>query len=260
MHIAQRDLILFVLDALCDALSMMMALLLLRVRIRPVRNCFAAFFGAAIAFAVEKARISQAGCLALWLPAALAMMCFAGCAGRGARFLLRSAALLLGCEGMLGGLVLAFYGAVESLSAAYALSTLVSAAIFVTLMREKRKMVSVSCVRVGCVIQGRRIWFDAIADSGNSLRDYLTHRPVIVAPLAVLNRLDRRRLRLRPISADTAGGRTMMALTIPAQTVLIAGGKKKDVEAALAFSAGIGKRAPALVPAALLEWMNELGE
>ncbi len=53
-------------------------------------------------------------------------------------------------------------------------------------------------------------------DSGNTLRDYLTHLPVIVLP----EEAGRRRMglsgaALRPIFADTAGGRQMMGVLTP---------------------------------------------
>ena len=50
-----------------------------------------------------------------------------------------------------------------------------------------------------------------MVDSGNCLRDYLTHRPVIVMPQARGYRLfGLENTPLRPIFADTAGGRQMM--------------------------------------------------
>ena len=58
---------------------------------------------------------------------------------------------------------------------------------------------------------------------------------------------------LRPIFADTAGGRQMMEIFVPQETVLLFGGKRRRVLAAVALCSGLGSGAPALVPASLLE-------
>ena len=41
-----------------------------------------------------------------------------------------------------------------------------------------------SRLRIRCAFRGREITLHAIADSGNTLRDYLTHKPVVVLPQA----------------------------------------------------------------------------
>ena len=100
---------------------------------------------------------------------------------------------------------------------------------------------------------GRTAAFTAMVDSGNCLRDYLTHRPVIVMPQARGYRLfGLENTPLRPIFADTAGGRQMLCLT-PEATILDNGQTKRAVEALLALSPGLGGNAPALLPVSLLE-------
>ena len=95
---------------------------------------------------------------------------------------------------------------------------------------------------------------DGLVDSGNCLRDYLTHRPVIVMPQARGYRLfGLENTPLRPIFADTAGGRQMMLCLTPEATILDNGQTKRAVEALLALSPGLGGNAPALLPVSLLE-------
>lgn len=95
--------------------------------------------------------------------------------------------------------------------------------------------------------------FSAVVDSGNCLRDYLTHRPVIVIPQARGNRLfGLEDTPLRPIFADTAGGRQMMFCLTPERTILCDGRNEWAVEAMLGTFAGAWGNAPALLPASLL--------
>lgn len=78
-----------------------------------------------------------------------------------------------------------------------------------------------------------------MVDSGNCLRDYLTHRPVIVIPQARGNRLfGLEDTPLRPIFADTAGGRQMMFCLTPERTILCDGRNEWAVEAMLGTFAG----------------------
>ncbi|MFR5786253.1 MAG: hypothetical protein ACLUHE_03325 [Christensenellales bacterium] len=86
--------------------------------------------------------------------------------------------------------------------------------------------------------------FTAVVDSGNCLRDYLTHRPVIVMPQARGYRLfGLENTPLRPIFADTAGGRQMMlCLTPEANHPLTTDETERAVEALLALSPGLGER------------------
>ena len=92
-----------------------------------------------------------------------------------------------------------------------------------------------------------------MVDSGNCLRDYLTHRPVIVMPQARGNRLFHLEgAPLRPIFADTAGGRQMMFCLMPKETILLDGKTERAVKAVLALSPGLGGNAPTLLPTSLL--------
>ncbi len=228
-----------------------MALRVLRVRIRPVFVFFAALVGAFAALAAKVARLSRGAEALLWLPIALFMMrVAAGREGRLRRVIGRAAALLA-CEGFLGGVVLALYGATGSLLAAHVLSIGCAGAVFVSARRSAAAYGDVHRVRVTCRMGERTLSFDAIVDSGNSLRDYLTHRPVIVAAAAEKSRLGDARTRL--IFADTAGGRQMMQLIIPDSVEIAIGRRTRQARAALAFSPAMGKDMPALVPASLLE-------
>lgn len=239
-------------DMTMDLLAIMMALRILGVRIRPIRVCFGAFFGASAAQIVRLIRCAAGQTALLWLPLAVGMMCISG-VKTGVRMALRSGMTLLACLGFLGGMVLALQGATGSLAAAYALSGACAAAVFVAALRGAKASCGVRHVRVECVIAEKRLMFDAIADSGNSLRDYLTHRPVIVAGEEIVKRLGDEAPPMRLIFADTAGGRQMMRMTIPKKTQLFYDGRVVAVKAALAFSPGLDKNAPALVPASLLE-------
>ena len=203
------------------------------------------------ALAAKVARLSRGAEALMWLPVALFMMRIAaGRAGRLRRAIGR-AAVLLACEGFLGGVVLALYGATGSLPAAHVLSIGCAGAVFVSARRSAAAYGGVQRVRVTCRIGERTLGFDAIMDSGNSLRDYLTHRPVIVAAAAEKSRMGDVRTRL--IFADTAGGRQMMQLFIPDSVEIAMEGERIQVLAALAFSPAMRADAPALVPASLLE-------
>lgn len=241
----------FALDALQNMLAAAMALCVLRVRIRPLFVFFAAVFGAFAALAANIAGLSRDAGMMLWLPIAMGMMRIA--AGREARVrrAFGRAAVLLACEGFLGGVVLALWGATGSLAAAHALSAGGAGAVFVSARRSAAAAGDVRRVHVTCRVAGKECWFDAIADSGNSLRDYLTHRPVIVAGMQVYARMENVRTRL--IFADTAGGRQMMQLVIPDGVTLVIGRERRQVAAALAFSPGMRGDMPALVPASLLK-------
>ena len=249
----QRLLVTFALDFFQNALAVMMALRVLRVRIRPLFVCFASLLGAFAALASGFADLSRGMNALLWLPIALAMMCAATGCERGWLRAIRRAFVLLACEGFLGGVVLALYGATGSLMAAHGLSAAASGAVFVSAWRAQSAAGDVRRVRVICCIGGREIAFDAIIDSGNSLRDYLTHKPVIVAGWGMYEQLEPTGMRMRPIFADTAGGRQMMQLTMPEHTMIVLDCGQKRVEAALAFSPALCADVPALLPASLLE-------
>ena len=108
-------------------------------------------------------------------------------------------------------------------------------------------------MRLVCLYRGKTASFDAMVDSGNTLRDYLTRLPVIVMPEAA----GRRRFHLgdaplRPIFADTAGGRQMMGVLAPQDISVEADGRRRTVRAVVALSPGMREGAPALVPASLM--------
>lgn len=246
---AGREALMLIIDIFQNTVALLMALRVLRVRIRPFRIVFAAIFGAAAAFSARIICLSRMQGMLAWLPVAAYMMRIA--AGTGAPW--RGATVLLACEGFLGGVVLALAGATGSLPLAHALSAAAAGAAFVNTMRAGRSARDTHRVRVRCVIGGREYAFDAIIDSGNSLRDYLSHRPVIVAGMDALGRGEMEGLRTRPIFADTAGGRQMMQMILPEQTTIEDNKTCLRVEAALAFSPGLRKGTPALAPSALLD-------
>lgn len=237
-------------DVLADALCLCMALRLMDRRVRPLRVGAAALLGAGMACAARRLGLSGPCAALLWLPAALAMARVA--CGRGR--MLRGAGLLLAAEGLLGGTVQALRGATGSLAAAWGIGTAASALMALSMLRARRAAHDVTRARFLCTVRGHTASFDAILDSGNSLRDYLTHRPVVVVPEAAA----RARLGLgdgvplRPILADTAGGRQRMGCLTPGTATLIAQGRRIPVRCVLALSPGLAPDAPALVPTALL--------
>lgn len=243
---------LFLLDTALDAVLLMIAARLGGMRIRPARVLFGALTGAGAALIVRRLALSPGQTAALWLPAALAMQ--AAAQGRGAlAHPVRHVLLLLSAAGLLGGTLTALAGAAGSLCAAYALCGVCMAAMTASVTRARRA----ACVRrveIVCRWRGRTARFEAMIDSGNTLRDYLTHRPVIVMPRALGRRLfgieDEA---LRPIFADTAGGRQWMELLVPAQTIVRADGQEKQVDAAVALCGALGGHAPVLAPASLTD-------
>ena len=187
------------------------------------------------------------------LPLAFSMMRIAAGAVKGFYGALRRTMTLLACAGFLGGVVLALEGALGSLMAAHAVSSVFAGAVFVGCLQAARAAQDTQRARVCCEIAGKAFEFEAIVDSGNSLRDYLTHRPVIVAgsDAEVMKAIEEANTRL--IFADTAGGKAMMRMVVPKETIIRTGNKQRHVRAALAFSPGMKAGMPALVPSALLE-------
>lgn len=249
MDTARRMALILATDLLMDGCMLAMALRILNVRIRLKRVCFAAFFGSCISCAAAFLRLSRPACMALWLPSALGMMRLGAGRAGSLRASLSRAAVLFACAGYLGGVVLALEGAAGQRHSALIVGAVLATAVFVICNRCACRRAHQGRVRIECIISGRRMAFDAIVDSGNSLRDYLTHRPVIVAPggQACL------RLPARPIFAQTAGGRQMMLLVVPQETIIHLRGERRRVAAALAFSPGLKRGTPALAPAALFE-------
>lgn len=240
-------------DMYQNTLMLLMALRILRVRIRPVRIGFAAFFGTIAAFATGYAHLSHGQGMLLSLPFAFMMMRIAAGAAKGTRDALRRTMTLLACAGFLGGVVLALAGALGSLPAAHTVSGVFAGAVFVGCLRAARTAQDAQKVYVRCEIAGKVFDFDAIVDSGNSLRDYLTHRPVIVAGINENMRKALEEINTRLIFADTAAGRVMMQMIVSEETSICVDNRWMRVHAALAFSPGMKAGAPALVPLALLE-------
>ena len=149
--------------------------------------------------------------------------------------------------------MLALRGATGSLAAAWGIGAAATAVMALSACRARRAAQDVTRARFLCTVRGRSASFEAIIDSGNGLRDYLTHRPVVVLPEAARDRL---RLGgdalLRPILADTAGGRQMMGCLTPECAEILVQGTRRAVRCVVALSPGLAPDAPALVPAALL--------
>ena len=239
-------------DVLANTLCLCMALRLMDRRVRPLRVAAAALLGAGIACAARSFGQSGPKAALTWLPAAL-LMARVAC-GRG-RTALRGALLLLAAEGLLGGTVLALCGATGSLAAAWGVGAAAFLCMALFMLRARRAARDVARTRFTCTVHGRTASFDAIIDSGNGLRDYLTHRPVVVLPETSARRalaLGEDAL-LRPILADTAGGRQMMGCLTPERAALRAQGKWIPARCVLALSPGLSPDAPALVPMALLQ-------
>ena len=101
---------------------------------------------------------------------------------------------------------------------------------------------------------GQRAEFDAMIDSGNTLRDYLTHLPVIVLPQsAAKGKLRLGDRPLRPIFAQTAAGKQRMDVFAPQEIVIECQGICRRALAMAALSPQMSADVPALVPAALLD-------
>ncbi|MGN0773357.1 MAG: sigma-E processing peptidase SpoIIGA [Candidatus Ventricola sp.] len=241
------------LDTGMNAAMLLVAVRLAGGAIRPRRILAAALTGALLAQAVRELGLSRGQAAALWLPAAAGMMAIA-CGRSAARRPVRAGALLLCAAGLLGGVMLALCGATGSLMTAYALGGVCTLLIAANAVKARREAQAVRHARVVCRAYGVMAAFDAMIDSGNTLRDYLTRLPVIVLP----EETGRRRLRLgdaplRPIFADTAGGRQMMGVLTPQEIIVEADGRRRAVRAVVALSPGMREGAPALVPASLME-------
>ena len=235
-----------------NAAMLLMAVRLAGGKVRPWRVLTAALSGALLAQAARGMSLDRGQAAALWLPVASGMMAIA-CGRSAIRHLVRYGALLLSAAGLLGGVVLALDGATGSLMTAYALGGVCTLWIAVSSLNTHRAAQAVRRVRLVCVYRGETASFDAIIDSGNTLRDYLTCLPVIVMPEAA----GRRRFHLgdaplRPIFADTAGGRQMMGVLAPQDISVEADGRRRTVRAVVALSPGMREGAPALIPASLM--------
>lgn len=236
-----------------NAAMLLMAVHLAGGAVRPWRVLTAALSGALLAQAARGLSLGRGQAAALWLPAAAGMMAIA-CGRSAVRHPVHYGALLLSAAGLLGGVMLALDGATGSLMTAYALGGVCTLWIAVSSLKTRRAAQAVRRVRLVCLYRGETASFDAMVDSGNTLRDYLTRLPVIVMPEAA----GRRHFRLgdaplRPIFADTAGGRQMMSVLTPQEISVEADGRRRTVRAVVALSPGMREGAPALVPSSLME-------
>lgn len=238
-----------------NALMLTLAVRLSGGRIELLRVLLGAAAGA---LAAQAARgVPRVAGMMLWLPAAMLMMRIAK--GKRSR-MLRDALMLLCAAGLVGGMVLALWSATGSLFGAYALGTAAAAAIGVHAARTRET--AQRAVRVRCTYHGHTAEFDAMIDSGNTLRDYLTHLPVIVmAEQNVRSALGLEQQPMRPIFAQTAGGRQRMELLAPEEIMLELDGIKAQVQAMIALSPQMSASVPALVPAALIDscWNSDRG-
>ena len=236
-------------ELVMDALTLAVALRLAGRRPRPLRILPGALFGTLCSMAVHALGLSHWQSAALWLPIAAVMMLIAG---GDRKKPLRGALLVMSAAGLLGGLVLALASALGSLPAAYLLA--IACALGSAAYASHAGKGAVDKARVLIAFRGKQGVFEALMDSGNGLRDYLSGRPVIVLP----EEEGRRRLglesaALRPIVAGTAGGQQMMWCFVPERTVVIVSGRRRRAQAAVALSPGLTDDAPALVPPGLVE-------
>ena len=238
----------FLLDVLLDGAMLLLAMRFAALPVRWKRILIAALFGAGCARATDG--FSTGAKAAFWVPVAMGMMAIA--AGR--RKLIRSALLLLCAAGLLGGTIQALGGAFGSKTLGILLGACTVFVLAGAASRARRAGQSVKTLRVTLDYGGRKIHFDALVDSGNCLRDYLTQKPVIVVPEAKFRKsLRLEEKALRPIFADTAGGRQMMWLLAPEEIRISDGKSEQTVCAMLALSPGMQQNAPALFPASLLQ-------
>ena len=234
-----------------NALMLALAVRLGGGKIRPGRILSGAVAGAAAALGARALALSRGEQMWLALPLAMLMMHIAG--GRKGRAV-RQGMLLLCAAGFTGGTVLALWGATLSLEMAYALGGAAAIGIGACAMRERRAAADVIRAKVTMTYRGQKAEFDAMIDSGNTLRDYLTHLPVVVLPQSAAEgklRLGDRPL--RPIFAQTAAGKLRMDMFAPQEIVIECHGMRRRALAMAALSPQMSADVPALVPAALLD-------
>lgn len=236
-----------------DAWMLAIALRIASMPLKPLRIVSGAMCGAAAAWGARHMGLSAWQSALLWLPCAM-MMAAAAAGRRTFCHPFRWAGLLMCSAGLLGGTIHALAGALGSLAAAYVLSFAACAWMVGCAAHTRGAETDRQCTaaRLRICFRGKEAELEALLDSGNTLRDYLTHRRVIVLPSCVREKLGLGGVPMRPIFADTAGGRQMMDCFVPDETELTVEGKTVRICAAAAFSPGLHARAPALVPAALL--------
>ena len=245
------------LDLAMDVLMLVVALRLGGRKIRPARVLCGALLGTLAAALVRRLSLTRAQSAALLLPIAAAMTLIAGGDRRPP---LRGALITLSAAGLLGGLVLSLAGALGSLPAATALGIACALGAAAVASRGRRPLQGTCRAKLSLRYRERSADFEAMLDSGNGLRDYLTDRPVIVLPEATGRaRLGLADAALRPIVASTAGGRQLMWCFLPQEATLFSGGERTPLRAAVALSQGLPDDAPALVPTSLLESETDTG-
>lgn len=239
-------------DMLMNAAALAIWLRLMGRGLYPVRIAAGAACAAAIACLLRFMIASRALQAVFWAPTAFAMMAaadFQSVKRKPVRCLLT----MFSAMGLLGGTVTALEGATESLAAAYALGA-AAAIICAASAGRARRAAGQRFVRLRLSLCGRRVQMDALVDSGNCLRDYLTHRPVIVLPQRRGERLfPLSEAALRPLFADTAAGRQMLWCAVPQAAEWLDEKRWRPAEALVAFSPAMESGSPALFPASLLE-------
>ena len=242
-----------------NALMIALALRLGGARICVQRVLLGAVCGAAIAQA--SLGLSRMQILLMWIPTAMIMMCIAR--GRTAhRHKFSGTALLMCASGLAGGIILALWGATGSLFAAYVLGGMAVVGIGICAAHTRRAAQETTHVRMICTYRGGSAAFEAMIDSGNTLRDYLTHLPVIVlSERAGREALGLADSPLRPIFAQTAGGKQKMYVFAPETIAVEMDGVRHTVQAVIALSPKMSESVPALVPVSLLDrlWNSNRG-
>ena len=166
----------FLLDLLLDGVMVTLALRLGGLKASVWKIGLAALAGAAAARLC--AGLPKGMRAALWLPIAAGMMRIA--AGR-AEKPLRAAGLLLAAAGLLGGTVQALSGAAGSRTIGLWLGAAAAPLLSAATVRLRRMRQGATHVRVRMTCGGRTAAFTAMVDSGNSLYDPVSGRPVAVA-------------------------------------------------------------------------------
>lgn len=239
---------LVLMDMAVNALCLCMVQKLMNRRTHGWRTALGAGFGALAAWILRHVQMERLLEATLWLPIALGMVRIA--VGRRP---LRAALLLLAAAGLIGGTVSALAGATGSLAAGWGIGVIAVSFMAAGAKREKRAACDLARAEVTVTIHGCSASFEGIIDSGNCLRDYFSHRSVVVLPEGAKAQLGLCGAALRPIFADTAGGRMMMDCVTAERTQIMAEGFVYDVQACVAFSPGLAGGAPALIPAALVQ-------
>lgn len=246
------------------ALSLALAVRLSGSRPRLGRILFGGIVGALLSETVR--RMTQAQGLRALLGVPIAALCMALADRQGmARHPARSLLSALAACGLLGGMMTAAAGATGSRRMGIAAGLAAAVPISASLLRTRGSVSSGPAV-LRITANGRTMRIPAIIDSGNTLRDYLTRRPVTVLAAEPW----RARLGfpeegeavtgLRMLFADTAGGRQRMDCFIPDAAVLETQSGRQIIRIAAAFSAGLSENAPALVPGCAVGEQRSISE